>query len=59
MLGDSRGTNFVFLGHEILNNGAEVLGNKLTVQLHSQDAKTSATALTEGPMCLCYGGDNT
>jgi len=63
MLGDSRGTNFVFLGailgHEILNNGAEVHGNKLTVQLHSQDTKTRATALTEGPMCVCYGGDNT
>ena len=54
MLGDNRGTNFVLLGailgDEILNDGAEVRGNKLTVQLHSQDAKTSATALTEGPM---------
>jgi hypothetical protein len=64
MLGGSRGTTFVLLGaildHEILNNGAEVHGNKLTVQLHSQDAITNATALTGGPMSyVCYGGDKT
>ena len=64
MLGDRRVTNFVLLGaifdQEILNNGAEVHGNKLTVQLHSQDAITNATALTEGPMSyVCYGGDKT
>jgi len=54
MLGDSKGTKFVLLGaildHEILNNGAEVYGNELTVQLHCQVAITNATALTEGPM---------
>jgi hypothetical protein len=64
MLGDSRGTKFVLLGaildHEILNNSAEVHGNKLTVQLYSQDAITNTTALTEGPNSfVCYGGDKT
>jgi len=51
MLGDSRGTTFVLLGailyYEILNKGSEVHGNKLTVQLHSQDAITNAIAKTE------------
>jgi hypothetical protein len=59
MLGDSSGTLFVLVGvildHEILNNGAEVHGNKLTVKLHSQDVITKATALTDDKTsCIAF-----
>jgi hypothetical protein len=64
MLGESSGIFFVLLGaildHEILNNGTEVHGNKLTVKLHSQVSITKAAALTEELMSYsCYGENKT
>ena len=64
MFGDGRCTKFVLLGaildHEILNNGAQVHGNKLTAKLNGQDVIKKATALIEGPMSYFrYGDDKT